>query len=416
MEIWLINPYGPIPGEGWREYRYTMIGDALAAKGHRITWWTANFSHHFKRFRSPGWSDLSISPHFTIRLVPTRGYRRNISCGRVRFELLYLAHLWQAAKNFPRPDLVVAVNPPQTTAFMAVRLGRRLRARVVVDVFDLWPELFLLAVPRRLRLVAKPLFSPWYLLRKYSLRNADGVTAVCADYMKVAEKALGRRRPPAEVVYIGVDVGAIRSGRLSPEAAAAFARTAGKTPKTLWAIYPGALGHNYDIQTLLLTSLLLQQREIPASIVIAGDGPLREMIIQFIQAHAPRNLQYVGKLDTPTLARYYQISDIGLSPYVGESTVAMPTKVYDFFAAGLPIINSLPGEIAELLRLGDLGLRYTAGDPESLFRAIEKLATHPALLGQMSQNSLGAAMQFDKVQQYGKMVNFLERVGAGGTQ
>ena len=77
MTIWLLNPYGPIPGEGWREYRYTMIGEALAANGHTVVWWAANFSHHFKRFRSPSWQDRHVSPGFAIRLVPTSVVSRN---------------------------------------------------------------------------------------------------------------------------------------------------------------------------------------------------------------------------------------------------------------------------------------------------------------------------------------------------
>ena len=28
MKIWLINPYGTLPGEGWRDWRFTMLADA----------------------------------------------------------------------------------------------------------------------------------------------------------------------------------------------------------------------------------------------------------------------------------------------------------------------------------------------------------------------------------------------------
>jgi hypothetical protein len=40
-DIWLFNPYGPIPGEAWRDYRFTMIAETLAAEGHHVIWWTA---------------------------------------------------------------------------------------------------------------------------------------------------------------------------------------------------------------------------------------------------------------------------------------------------------------------------------------------------------------------------------------
>ena len=410
MTIWLLNPYGPIPGEGWREYRYTMIGEALAANGHTVVWWTANFSHHFKRFRSPSWQDRQVSPGFTIRLVPTRSYVKNIGLGRIAFEMLYLWRLWRATRNGPRPDLIVTVNPPQTTSFLAVHLARLMKARVVVDVFDLWPELFLLAIPRPLRFMGKLLFTPWYLLRWYSIRHADGVVAVCEDYMNVAKKALGGLQTPVSVVYIGVDVGAIHDARLPDAAAEAFRRSAGKQPGRLWAIYPGTLGNNYDIPTLLATALLLQKRDIPVTIVIAGDGPLRGLVEEFIQTKCPTHLHYAGKLEPETLTRYYQASDIGLSPYVGESTVAMPTKIYDFLAAGLPIINSLRSEVAGLLRRDGSGLAYAPGDPESLFQALRDLADDPAVLRRMAGKAALAAQRFDKKVQYDTLVAFIEKL------
>ena len=37
MNIWLINPYEPIPGEAWRDYRFTIIAETLARHGHQVT-------------------------------------------------------------------------------------------------------------------------------------------------------------------------------------------------------------------------------------------------------------------------------------------------------------------------------------------------------------------------------------------
>ena len=48
MKIWLINPYGPIEGENWRDYRFNQFGKYLANQGHEVIWWTSNFAHHLK--------------------------------------------------------------------------------------------------------------------------------------------------------------------------------------------------------------------------------------------------------------------------------------------------------------------------------------------------------------------------------
>ena len=82
MRIWLINPYGPIPSEAWRTYCFPLIAEVLSAEGHEVTWWTSNFAHHFKKFRSDDWLDVEAWDNFRIRLVPTTGYRKNIGVGR----------------------------------------------------------------------------------------------------------------------------------------------------------------------------------------------------------------------------------------------------------------------------------------------------------------------------------------------
>ena len=411
MDIWLVNPYGPIPGEGWREYRYTMIGEALASRGHRVIWWTANFSHHFKRFRSAGWTDIPVTENFTIRLVPTREYEKNISLGRIRFELLYAARMHRAACRLTPPNLIIAVNPPQSATFTAALLAHRFGAYLVVDVFDLWPELFVLALPRRLRGISNIIFSPLYSLRRYSLRRAHAVMAVCGDYLAAAKCAAKMQEfPPADVFFIGVDVGKMRAQRMPVEIREEFALRVGKKDGEIWAIYPGTLGNNYDIMTLLETSVHLASRGIPASIIIAGEGPLRSAVEDFIGRNSGANLKYIGKLTPEELQRYYEVCDIGLSPYLGESTVAMPTKVYDFLAAGLPVINSLPGELERLIATKEFGVQYTAGDSESLFNAIASLAHDPIRLKTLGRNSFAAATVFDKTAQYSRMVKFVEQV------
>ena len=51
MKIILINPYGPLPNEGWRKYRNILFGETLAEDKHDVVWYTSKFSHHFKRNR-----------------------------------------------------------------------------------------------------------------------------------------------------------------------------------------------------------------------------------------------------------------------------------------------------------------------------------------------------------------------------
>lgn len=413
MNIWLINPYGPIPGEGWRDYRFTMIGETLAQHGHQVMWWTANFSHHFKRFRSKGWNDLDVSPNFQIRLVPTSGYRKHIGLGRVKFELLFAWRMYRRAMKESSPECIIAADPPQTSGFLSVRLARHFGARLILDVMDLWPEIFVLAFPHLLRPLAPIVLYPLYVLRRHNLRQADAVASSCDTYLEVAKREAPRLQQALCVtIFNGIDVAAFRAmnRQVGKTSAGLMRKTGEKTSNEVWAVYAGTLGNNYDIETLLQAAVHLEQCTNQVKILIAGVGPLRERVTHFITVHRPTNLVYVGKLNPEELIELYQVCDIGLCAYGVESSVAMPNKAYDYMAVGLPIINSLRGELEKFLHDHQIGIQYRAGDPISLANALELLAKDEAKRQVMARNSYNAAMQFDRRTQYLKYVDLIEEM------
>lgn len=410
MNIWLINPYGQIPGEGWRDYRFTMLGKALVERGHQALWWTANFSHTFKRFRSESWKDISIVSKFDIRLVPTTSYAKNVSLGRLRFECIYAWQTYRRAAEVGPPDCIVATDPSQIVGYMAVQLAKRFRVPLILDVLDLWPELFVLALPRLLRPFAPIVFSPLYWLRRHNLGRADALTSLCNTYLEVSKKEASKSRiTPSLTIYNGIDVAAFRAARPDANEAIKLNRQFGKKSDDVWAIYTGTLGNNYDIDTLLRAGLDLEKRASHIKIWIAGEGPLRSHVTDFIETHRLKNMAYLGKhLESEELIKLYRVCDIALCPYAPESNVAMPNKSYDYMAAGLPIVNSLRGELEDFLREHQSGIQYIAGDPNSLVSALESLATDEERRQLMAQNSFDAAMEFDEHVQYRKYVDLIE--------
>lgn len=417
MNIWLLEPYGPIPGESWRDYRFTMLGSELARRGHLVTWWTSNFSHHFKQFRSGTWQDREILPGFVIRLVPTRGYDKNIGLGRIRSEVTYATQMYRRGCEIPPPDLIVGTDPSQIVGFLSVRLAKRFNVPLILDVFDLWPELWILAFPRWLRFLAPAVLSPFYMLRRYNLRRADAITSLCDTYL-----ALARRQAPclpsirSLTAFNGIDVAAFRAMLPDPGQVGVVASERGKQPGEVWAVYAGSLGNNYDIETLLDAAIRLQADASRVRIWVAGDGPLRPRITEVIAVARLTNLIYLGKLPPQELVRLYGVCDIGLCLYGPESNVAMPDKAYDYMAAGLPIINSLHGELEVLLREHAAGVQYLAGNSQSLADVTEQLAEDEPGRTVLAHNSFNLAIQFDRNRQYGRLADFVERVANEPTE
>ncbi len=406
MTIWLINAYGPIPGEGWRDYRYTIIGETLAKAGHSVIWWTSSFSHHFKRFRSREWEDRLVAASFVIRLVPASGYTRNISLARVWNELLFAWRIYLRTRKEPRPDLIIAADPPSTIGRVAVWLARRGKCPLVFDVMDLWPELFALALPKGLRKWGPLIFSPLSALRKHNHARADGLIALCESYrVTMITQLPERNKLPSAAIFNGIDVAAFRSIMRQPLDGIDLPP---KAKNAVRAVYAGSLGENYDIITLMKAAEILGRSAVPIQIVIAGVGPLLESLKAFIREKQLNNLIYVGCLSPEQLPSLYNLCNIGISAYCPASTVSMPDKAYDYMAAGLPIVNSLRGELEGILQAGQIGLQYVAGDAESLAFALTKLACDRALMERMAQQSLAAGGIFDRDVQFGALPDLIQ--------
>ncbi len=396
-DIWLFNPYGPIPGEAWRDYRFTMIGETLAAEGHRVIWWTAAYSHHFKRQRSESWQDIEVSRQFTVRLVPTPGYVHHIGFGRVWFELVYAMRAFRRARKEPPPQIIFATDPPQAVGLLGAALARRHHAKLVIDVMDLWPELFKMAVPKPLRKLAPILFWPLYALRRRNFRRADALTALCETYMSVARDAAANT--PTQIIYNGIRMANMHTQIDKPKAVKIPERREGE----VWAIYAGTLGVNYDIPTLLDAMKLLDQSCVPLRLFVAGDGPLAQKV-RGAARRSDSNVTYLGKLAPDELAAYYAECQIGICAYGCDSNVAMPDKAYDYMAAGLAIVNSLPGELAAILDQQDAGVSYEAGSHYSLASVLDHLAFRPHECDRLGANALSAAHLFDRDKQYAKLL------------
>ena len=92
-----------------------------------------------------------------------------------------------------------------------------------------------------------------------------------------------------------------------------------------------------------------------------------------------------------------------------ESLVAVPYKACDYAAAGLALVNALPGELADLIDRHRAGMPYTAGDPASLAGVLGELAADRCRLLELRQGARRLAEDaFDREQTYPRFAHWLE--------
>lgn len=412
MKIWLINPYGPIPipEEKWREYRFTIIGNYLSSLGHEVTWFTSSFSHHFKKQRSEGWKDIHINDNFKITLVPTPGYEKNISFGRILRDLIFSYKVYNH-KNKVKPDLILYSESPLSFGYGGYKLGKKLSVPVIYDQMDLWPELMINSFSKGKRAIINTLFFPVFRSRKKIYQNLDGFISLAQPYMDIPLSiAPNLKKRPHEIIYNGIDVVEFRKNakdvdtflqKILPE----------KNVGDLWFTFAGTLGPSYDILNLLKVAKKVKTENIKnIKFLIAGDGPLKKEVSEFINQNGNDVVSYLGKLKPESLAYLYSKSDVGLSIYTEISNVEMPDKIYDYTAAGLAVINSLKGEVGSIVEKEVIGQNYEPGNEESLYKSVLFFAENEEKRAIFAKNSENIGLFFDKNYQIKKLKPIINNV------
>jgi glycosyltransferase involved in cell wall biosynthesis len=95
-------------------------------------------------------------------------------------------------------------------------------------------------------------------------------------------------------------------------------------------------------------------------------------------------------------------------------TFALPNKIFEYIASGLPLLAAHYPEAKRLLTEHDVGLTFDPYDPKSIAAAINRLIDDPALAERFRNNASTALRQLDADAEWRKLVTLydsLPRVG-----
>jgi glycosyltransferase involved in cell wall biosynthesis len=133
--------------------------------------------------------------------------------------------------------------------------------------------------------------------------------------------------------------------------------------------------------------------------VLIGDGPERARAMA--AAEGLRSVTFVGPLAHDALPPCLAAADIGVAPFDPRAHAPLaltfywsPLKVFEYMAAGLPVVAPNLPRLREILGTGEAGLLYDPSAPDALAAALASLAD-PTRRG-----SLGAAARARAVRQY----------------
>lgn len=415
---WVLCTGEPLPIDPGvpRLLRAGLLCERLVREGYDVDFWSSNFDHFTKRHRlaSTGTEVRELGPGHQLRLLPSSGYARNVSLARVRDHAQVGRAFLAAAEGLSRPDVVVASMPTIDLASAAATYAAARAIPVVLDLRDLWPEIFHMDRPFPVGPAIRLLSSGWSRQLNRSLRAASAVVGITEEFVEWGCRRSGRVRRPE--VDLALPLGyppATAPTAAEAEAERSLVASGALRPGAFQLAFLGSVSHRMDLDTLCAAAVRAGEQGLPLHVVVAGSG---EALKGLQDAYGSPNVKFLGRVDQTVLRAILRTSRAGVVPYRNslDFRMSIPNKAIEYLAYGLPVLTSLEGSLARLVSERALGQTYVEGDPESLLGRVKEYLTDPALRDLHAQNArstFDASFSTDVV--FGKYVDLLERLIRG---
>jgi len=159
-------------------------------------------------------------------------------------------------------------------------------------------------------------------------------------------------------------------------------RDASPALRHVWSVgFVGTLKPWHGLSTLLEGFAILHRTHADTRLVIVGDGPERVHVEARADALGVRDaVRLTGAVAPGQVPGLLASMDVAAAPYPNLPDFHFsPLKVFEYMAAGLPVVASRIGQIAEVIRDGENGLLCPPGDPSAFAAALCRVKQEPDL-------------------------------------
>jgi len=332
--------------------RVKMLKDYFSTSYNPIIL-TADFVHPYKTYDYEEW-DKCLKLH-----VPR--YRTNFSISRIWSHIVYA---WDIKKALSREQLglVYVCVPPNYSALKAVTWAKRHNIPVIVDVVDLWPNIN--APSNNLLKLA---YKVWGSIRDKAVLRADKVLIECSLYKDDI--------PVSDSMMIPL---CKKNDEIPHYAAHDGIRIA----------YLGAFSTSYDFDSLIYLAQRIKERGRRLTIVLIGKGNEKDKVVANLKENKIEFEDYGVVYDEFEKKKILESCDFGYNGFTPGMAVGQSYKSIDYMGCGLALINSLKGDLEEIVLTEKCGYNFDKTSRSEIAGTIARLSKDEIAV--MKDNSFNA--------------------------
>jgi hypothetical protein len=348
--------------------------------GHRVEVVTC-FPNHPVGKMYPGYSSrlymrenldgIVAHRHWTY-VTPNEGFIRK-TLGHVSY--LPSAYLL-STRRLQQPDVVIGTSPTFFAAMAAAEAAARRRIPFIMEVRDLWPAVIVeLGMLRNRHMIRA--------LERLEMSLYGRATRIVTVTESFRRDLIERGIPATKVFTIpnGADVDFWQPAEPPVE----LRRRLGLEERFV-VLYIGAHGISHALGRLLESARQLQEHP-QIHFLFVGEGAEKERLARQAREAGLKNAQFLDAVGKETVKEFYALADVCLVPLrdIPLFETFIPSKMFEIMAMAKPIVGSLRGEAADILRRSGGAIVVEPEDSSAVAQAILRLYHQPCQAQEMGR-------------------------------
>jgi len=380
MNILYVTQYFP-PEIGAGENRAFEMVRNLKSLGHRITVITEfpNYpsgiipgKYRFKLFERRSVTGIEVIRCY-VKASPHRSFKN-----RILFYITFmLSSILAGSKLKRRFDLIYATSPPLFVGLAGYFLSRIKNCKFVFEVRDIWPDTAISLGELKNKLI----IALSRRIENLCYKKAQKTITVTKGLAQLIQKK-GVDSEKINVVYNGVNLELFKY----KEENLSFKKVLGLQDKFL-VLYAGNIGIAQGIEGLIQAALLLKEKK-DIQLLFVGNGPCKSLSKNLCREQYVDNLFILDEKPRDEIVKYICAADVCLVPLKKKEIfkIALPSKMFEAWSCGRPIVLSVDGEAKKHLNQAQAGVWVEPEDAVGIGNAILFLYNNPQLCKKLGKN------------------------------